>query len=106
MSETTNDSTHFLKKYKDMVSLRNDFNTIDLDNFILPTMGEMVQEDLMSEILQNFMEDEEYKDKEKGILDESFYTEAPFTTALGYHPQEGVFVLNAKALGKQKETNA
>lgn len=96
MSETNNNS--FLRKYKDMANLRDDFNTINVDNFLLPSMGEMVQEDLMSEILQNFMEDENVEDIEKGILDESFYTETPFSTSLGYHPQESVFVLNAKAL--------
>lgn len=97
MSEKTNNG-YSLKKYKDMANLRDDFNTIDVNNFMLPTIGEMVQEDLMAEILQNFMEDENIEDIEQGILDESFYTETPFTTSLGYHPQESVFVLNARAL--------
>lgn len=104
MSETKQDSTHFLQKYKDMINLRNDFNTIDLNNFLLPTMGEMVQEDLMSEILQDFIENEDYKDKEQGLLDESFYTEAPFTTSLGYHPLESVFMLRAKKLYVESNT--
>lgn len=100
MSEKeTNDN--YLQKYKDMAKLRDDFETIDINNFLLPTIGEMVQEDLMSEILQNFMDNEDYQDKEKGILDESFYTETPFTTALGYHPQEAVFMLNAKKLAQE-----
>lgn len=93
------DKTHLeLDKYKAMAELRDDFNTISIQNFALPTIGEMVQEDLMSDILQDFIEDENVKEKEKGILDESFYTETPFTTELGYHPQESVFMLKANAL--------
>ncbi|MEG1494754.1 MAG: hypothetical protein RR406_00420 [Bacilli bacterium] len=88
-----------LDKYKDMAELRDDFNSINPANFLLPTMGEMVQEDLMAEILQDYANgDKDLGDKEQNILDESFYTETPFSTALGYHPEYSAFVLNAKAL--------
>lgn len=95
--ENNND---YLKKLKDMANLRDDFNAINVNNFILPTMGEMVQEDLMSEILQGFMDDEEYQDQEQGILDENYFTETPFSTELGYHPQENVFILKARKLNQ------
>ena len=91
------------EKYKDMAKIRDDFNTINPANFMLPTLGEMVQEDLMSEILQNYLDKENIDDLEKGILDESFYTESPFSTSLGYHPDKGVFVLNARALLEEKD---
>ena len=91
------------EKYKDMAKIRDDFNTINPANFMLPTLGEMVQEDLMSEILQNYLDKENIDDLEKGILDESFYTESPFSTSLGYHPDKGVFVLNARALLEERD---
>lgn len=100
-SKKSGSNNYVLSKYKDMAKIRDDFNTINPAHFMLPTMGEMVQEDLMTEILQGFMDDENIEDKQQGILDESFYTESPFTTALGYHPQESVFMLNARALAEK-----
>lgn len=96
----TSNNNSVLQKYKDMAKIRDDFNTINPDNFMLPTMGEMVQEDLMAEILQDFIDNKDVESLEQGILDESFYTETPFSTALGYHPQESVFILNARALAE------
>ena len=101
MSQQKSNNSAVLDKYRDMAKLRDDFNTINPARFMLPTMGEMVQEDLMSEILQGFMENENIEDIQKGILDESFYTETPFSTALGYHPQESAFVLSVKGLAEE-----
>ena len=99
------DSTDFvLDKYKDIAKIRDDFYTINPANFMLPTMGEMVQEDLMAEILQDYMNGKDVEDIEKGVLDESFYTETPFSISLGYHPDEGVFVLNARALSEKENS--
>lgn len=84
-------------KYIQMASNRDDFNHISNSNFILPDMGEMVQEDLMTEIYQQYKDgntDAEYKEKE--ALDKHFYTEEPFTTVPGHYSQEGAFVLRVK----------
>ena len=94
----TEEEQEVLDKFKAMAQIRDDFNTINPSNFMLPTMGEMVQEDLMSEILQGFIDKGNIDDLEKGILDESFYTETPFSTSLGYHPDKGAFVLSARSL--------
>ena len=45
-----------LKKYKDMANTRSDWNNINVNNFMLPNMGEMVQEDLMSDLLKQFLD--------------------------------------------------
>lgn len=104
ITTTRNDEEQaVVEKYRDMAKIRDDFNTINPANFMLPTIGEMVQEDLMSEILQGFIDKGNIDDLEKGILDESFYTETPFSTSLGYHPDKGVFVLNARALLEEKD---
>ena len=90
-----------LKKYKDMANTRDDFNTINPSNFMLPTMGEMVQEDLMSEILAQFEDGDATGDlKNQDILDRAYYTEAPFSLQPGYHPAEAAFILRARALAK------
>ncbi|MGL4877960.1 hypothetical protein [Paraclostridium dentum] len=97
------DKNNVLNKYKDMASTRSDFNTISTNKFMLPTMGEMVQEDLMSEILQQYTIDEETGEPvadEKEVLDRAFYTEQPFSTVPGYHPEEAAFILRASRLGE------
>ena len=81
-------------KYIQMAENRSDFDYIDNSNFITPDMNEMIQEDLMAEIYEQYVDgntDGEYKDK--AILDANFYTEQPFTTSPGHYPQEGAFVL-------------
>lgn len=81
-------------KYVNMAKNRNDFNTINPKNFLTPDMDEMMQEDLMSEIYQQYVDkntDGKYTDK--NILDSYFYVENPFTTSPGHYTEEGAFVL-------------
>lgn len=83
-------------KYVEMAENRDDFNHINNRNFMLPTMGEMVQEDLMNEILEQYVNgdfEEGYNVDEKEKLDASFFKETPFTLTPGYYSKEGAFVL-------------
>ena len=62
------------EKYISMANNRSDFNTVNPKKFLTPDMDEMMQEDLMSEIYQQYVDkntDGEYSDKE--ILDSYFY---------------------------------
>lgn len=87
-----------LNKYRDMAKIRDDYNTINNNNFLLPTMGEMVQEDLMNEILEQYISSDGTIDENATYLDAAYYTEQPFSTQLGYHPEEAAFVLKARYL--------
>lgn len=92
----SNNNEELLNKYKQLAEDRDDLNYINLDNFLLPDMNEMVAEDLMAEVYQQYEDgtiDGKYESKE--ILDKAFYYEEPFTTAPGYYSQEGVFLLKA-----------
>lgn len=83
-------------KYIEMAANRDDFNHINNNNFMLPSMGEMIQEDLMDEILQQYIKgelEEGYNVEDKEKLDASFYKETPFTLTPGYYSKEGAFVL-------------
>lgn len=92
-------SNNVLKKYKDMANTRGDFNTINMRHFMLPTMGEMIQEDLMSDLLQQFVDDDVNNDFDnQDRLDAAYYMEQPFSTQPGYHAAEAAFVLKAKSL--------
>ena len=91
------------EKYVSMANNRDDFNGIDPNKFLLPDMNEMVQEDLMSEIYQQYVKentDDNYT--EKDIIDSYFYKEAPFTTSPGHYTQEGAFVLKANKANLDK----
>ena len=81
-----------------MAKIRDDYNTINNNNFLLPTMGEMVQEDLMNEILEQYISSDGTIDENATYLDAAYYTEQPFSTQLGYHPEEAAFVLKARYL--------
>lgn len=97
-------ASDILKKYMDMANTRGDFNTINNANFMLPTMGEMVQEDLMNEILQQYVDNDSNNDfNNQEYLDAAFYVEQPFSTELGYHSVEAAFVLKARALAQAKD---
>ena len=101
MSSNNKDKDELLKecekikdKYIKMAANRNDFNNIDVSNFMLPDMNEMVQEDLMSEIYQQFLNgdtDDKYQATEKEQLDRFFYIESPFTTSPGHYTKELLF---------------
>lgn len=95
-----------LKKYKDMANTRSDFNTINMRHFMLPTMGEMIQEDLMSDLLQQFVDNDANNDFEnQDRLDAAYYMEQPFSTQPGYHPVEAAFVLKTKNLANANNPN-
>ena len=94
-------------KYIQMAENRDDFNHINNSNFMLPDMGEMIQEDLMAEILEQYVNgdfEEGYIPEEKAKLDASFYTETPFSLTPGYYPNEGAFVLKVNNWGKEEST--
>lgn len=85
------------EKYISMANNRTDFNTISPDKFLLPTLDEMMQEDLMMEINEQFVNgDTEGDYTEQDVLDAAFYKEAPFSTAPGHYSEEGAFVLQVK----------
>ena len=92
MSNEKNKDDELLEKYKQLAENREDY--IDPSNFILPDMNEMVAEDLMSEIYQQYEDgdiDKDYESKE--IINKAFYYEKPYTTAPGYYAEDGVFLL-------------
>ena len=51
-----------LKKYKDMANTRGDYNNVNTRHFMLPTMGEMIEEDLMNDLLQQFVNEDANED--------------------------------------------
>lgn len=92
-------------KYIAMAENRDDFNHINNKHFMLPTMGEMIQEDLMSEILEDYVSgdfEQGYKVEEKEKLDASFFKETPFTLTPGYYSKEGAFVLKVTNPSQEK----
>ena len=92
-------------KYIEMAENRDDFNHINNKHFMLPTMGEMTQEDLMNEILSEYVSgelEEGYNADEKEKLDASFYKETPFTLTPGYYSKEGAFVLRVSNPSQEK----
>ena len=76
-----------IKKYKAMADLRRDYEDIDIKDCI-PTLDEMIQDDLMYEILEAAANG----DTEKDVTNAAYYTEQPPTTELGYDPEKNVFV--------------
>lgn len=92
-------SNSILKKYKDMANTRGDFNNINMRNFMLPTMGEMIEEDLMNDLLKQFVDEDVNNDfVNQDHLDAAYYVEQPFSTTPGYHDVEAAFVLKTKNL--------
>lgn len=92
-------------KYIEMAENRDDFNHINNNNFMLPSMGEMIQEDLMDEILEQYIQgdfEEGYNVEDKEKLDASFYKETPFTLTPGYYAKEGAFVLKVSNLSEEQ----
>lgn len=90
-----------INKYKDMANMRDDFYNIEKSNYITPTMGEMIQEDLMSEIYKQYVEGQNSdgaEATEKDILDAAYYIEDPITTNLGFDADTRTFILKANAL--------
>lgn len=100
----TPDDDQLMQKYRDMANMRGDFSMIDPSRFMTPTMGEMIEEDLMYNIYKKIDEDTGGHGTEDEILKRAFYSEPPISTQLGYHPDEGVFILKASQL-KQSATD-
>ena len=93
-------TTTMKDKYVEMANTRDDYNSINPDNFLTPNMNEMVDEDLMMEIYEDYINNDpdlDLKDINKQRLDAAYYTESPFTTIPGYYEEEGVFVLKANS---------
>lgn len=111
-------SESIVDKYIKMAENRDDFNYIDGKKFLLPDMAEMIQEDLMTEILDQFGKDnkvdkdnsstdkkdnkENNSKAEKDKLDSAFYVETPFSLTPGYFPEKGAFVLKIQDLNKER----
>ena len=88
-----------LKKYKDMANTRGDYNNVNTRHFMLPTMGEMIEEDLMNDLLKQFIDEDVNNDfTNQSHLDAAYYVEQPFSTTPGYHDAEAAFVLRTKNL--------
>ena len=81
------ESDALIKKYKAMADLRRDYEDIDIKDCI-PTLDEMIQDDLMYEILEAAANG----DTEKDVTDAAYYTEQPPTTELGYKKDGNVFI--------------
>ena len=98
-------------KYVKMAENRDDFNYIDPKKFLLPDMGEMTEEDLMNEILQQYNDADDKdnkdkaKDKEKTELDKAFYVENPFSLTPGYFEKQGAFVLKVENIHSENFYN-
>ena len=88
-----------LKKYKQMANTRGDYNNVNTRHFMLPTMGEMIEEDLMNDLLKQFVNEDVNDDfTNQSHLDAAYYIEQPFSTTPGYHDAEAAFVLRTKNL--------
>lgn len=96
-NDTTEDDG-IMQKYRDMANMRGDFSMIDPSKFLTPTMGEMLEEDLMYNIYKQIDEDTGGFGTEDEILKRAFFSEPPLSTELGYHPDEGVFILKASQM--------
>ena len=82
--------------YEGMKILRDDFDCIDGNYFLLPTMEEMFGDDLLEERFIDMSEIEGNDAK-----DAAFYAKGPFSTELGYHADKNAFVLKVNALALQ-----
>lgn len=83
--------------YEGMKILREDFDCIDGNYFLLPTMEEMFGDDLLEE---RFMDMDETGGN--NAKDAAFYAKGPFSTELGYHPDKKAFVLKLSGLVLQE----
>ena len=79
--------------YEGMKVLREDFDCVDENLFILPTTKEMFGDDLLEE---RFLELD--KTGSNNAKDAAYYSKGPFSTELGYHPDKKAFVLKLDSL--------
>ena len=78
------------RKYKEMANMRRDYEDIDIRDCI-PTLEEMVKDDLMYEIL----EDAANGKTEDDVVSTAFYTEEPPKFDVGYDEARNVFIFKA-----------
>ena len=74
-----------INKYKEMAEMRRDYEDIDIKDCI-PTLDEMIQDDMMYEILEKAANGT----TEKEVTSVAFYTQEPPTTSLGYQDRKSV----------------
>lgn len=91
-----------MQKYRDMAKTRGDFSMIDPACFATPTMGEMLEEDLMRSIYEQIESEVSGNPSEEEILKRAFYSEAPISTELGYHPEHDIFMLKFSNIKENK----
>ena len=75
-----------VNKYKAMANMRRDYEDISIKDCI-PTLDEMIQDDLMYEIMEKASNGE----TEKDVLSTSYYSEALPNTKMGYDEKNKVF---------------
>lgn len=90
-SETRDNA--LIRKYKEMADFRRDYEDVDIRDCI-PTLDEMVKDDLMYDILEKAVNGE----TEKDVTDAAFYTDGPPTHTLGYHSDKNVFILKIPSI--------
>ena len=88
MAEETKRSNALINKYKDMADIRRDYDDIDIRDCI-PTLDEMVRDDLMYELLEDIANSK----SESDVLGAAFYVEEPPTKELGYNAKENYFMI-------------
>ena len=86
-----------INKYKEMAEMRRDYEDIDIKDCI-PTLDEMIQDDMMYEILEKAANGQTEKDVEAT----AFYTQEPPTTSLGYQGDKGCFIYKVQNLSFDK----
>lgn len=95
-NETGTDA--LIKKYKEMADMRRDYEDIDITDCI-PTLDEMVKDDLMYEILENAANG----NTEKDVLSTAYYVDEPPKMELGYHPDLNTFIYKIKTANIKPE---
>ena len=86
-----------INKYKEMAEMRRDYEDIDIKDCI-PTLDEMIQDDMMYEILEKAANGT----TEKEVTSVAFYTQEPPTTSLGYQGDKGCFIYKVQNLSFDK----
>ena len=85
------------KKYKNMAEMRRDYEDIDIKDCI-PTLDEMIQEDLMYDILEKAANGE----TEDEVLSTAYYVDEPKSFNLGYHKDLNVFIYKVNSVSFSK----
>ena len=86
-------SNALINKYKDMADMRRDYDDIDIRDCI-PTLDEMVKDELMYELLEDIANGKTEDDVKKA----AFYAEEPPTKQLGYNNNKNAFVCKVSSV--------